>query len=211
MSDISRRVAAFPRWVRWGLAAVLGAAIVASVFIVAFRVPESERMPRRFCVVTPGKLYRSGQPDETELRNVLRKYEIRTILLVRGTEYPECEAELRVAGEHGVRIVPVPVSSTEPFRPDALAKIRQVFADPTGHPILVHCKHGVARTGVVVALWRIEQDGWAGDRAVDEMLERGYPPREEGKPTQELLRHWKPGDQPTSVPAQSTDAAQQDE
>lgn len=200
MNDARRSIGALALCARWGLLAVVAAATMCLIG-VAFRVPESERMPRRFCVVASGKLYRSGQPDEIELRNVLRHYGIRTIFVLREPEYPEHEMESRVAGEYGARVVCLPVGSTEPFPPDTLARIREVFADQTGHPILVHCEHGVARTGVVVALWRIEQDGWSGERAVEEMLDRGYPPRSKGKPMQELLRHWKPQTYQTSMPA----------
>jgi protein tyrosine/serine phosphatase len=172
---------------------------------IVFRTPASERMPHHFSVVTPGKLYRSGQPGDNELENVFSKYGIRTILLLRRENDPGQEAERRVAEKHGARIVCVPISSTQPLPPDMLARIRQVFANESGYPILTHCEYGRARTGVVVALWRIEQEGWTADKAVEEMLERGFPLREKNKAMREMLRRWNPvvG---TSQPAAATNA-----
>ena len=35
-------------------------------------------------------------------------------------------------------------------------------------PVFVHCKHGADRTGVIVACYRMRQDGWSTARAMDE-------------------------------------------
>ena len=162
-------------------------------------------LPRRFAEVTPNALYRSNQPDETELRNIFRKYGIRTILNLRREDYPEFAAEERLAKEQGAEFVRLHVSSTKPFPPETLAELRRVFSQ-SKRPILVHCEFGVARTGVVVALWRIEQDRWTGDRAVDEMLERGYPERDKSEPMRDYLRNWKPEAVPTTAPAAASPA-----
>lgn len=54
----------------------------------------------------------------------------------------------------------------------------------------MHCEHGVARTGVAVALWRIERQGWAPARAVEEMIASGYPVRDKSVDMRELFLHW---------------------
>jgi protein tyrosine/serine phosphatase len=41
-------------------------------------------------------------------------------------------------------------------------------------PVLVHCKHGADRTGVVIAMYRILYQGWTKEQAVDEMENGGY-------------------------------------
>lgn len=38
----------------------------------------------------------------------------------------------------------------------------------------VHCAHGVDRTGLAIASWRILFDGWTVDQARDEMFARGF-------------------------------------
>jgi len=33
----------------------------------------------------------------------------------------------------------------------------------------VHCRHGIVRTGVFVAIYRMERQGWPPQKALDEM------------------------------------------
>jgi protein tyrosine/serine phosphatase len=42
------------------------------------------------------------------------------------------------------------------------------------YPVLIHCKAGLHRTGVLVALYRMEYDGWSAQRAMDELKECGF-------------------------------------
>jgi Protein tyrosine/serine phosphatase len=41
-------------------------------------------------------------------------------------------------------------------------------------PVLVHCRHGADRTGLIIALIRIIDEGWSVEDAKKEMLEGGY-------------------------------------
>jgi protein tyrosine/serine phosphatase len=41
-------------------------------------------------------------------------------------------------------------------------------------PVLVHCKHGADRTGVVVASYRIAAEGWTKEQAIKEFLNERY-------------------------------------
>ncbi len=190
MKRLVRKWRSLPAGSRWALAGLAIAAIAAVTVYLAEESTEFIRMPYRFDVVAPGKLYRSGQPDAQALRNVCRKYKIQTILLLRDEQYPEQEDEYRVAERRGVKIVRVGISSTKRLPDDMLAEICRVFRDKSCYPILAHCEHGVARTGVAVALWRIEQEGWPGDRAVQEMIEHGFPVRSQSGEMRERLRAW---------------------
>lgn len=40
--------------------------------------------------------------------------------------------------------------------------------------ILIHCKHGSDRTGLVVAMYRIIVQGWSREEAINEMKLGGY-------------------------------------
>ncbi len=41
-------------------------------------------------------------------------------------------------------------------------------------PIVIHCKHGSDRTGLIVALYRILFQNWSKEEAIDEMKNGGY-------------------------------------
>jgi protein tyrosine/serine phosphatase len=40
--------------------------------------------------------------------------------------------------------------------------------------VLIHCKHGLDRTGLVAAMYRIVAQGWSKQAALDEMEHGGY-------------------------------------
>ncbi len=63
-------------------------------------------------------------------------------------------------------------------RPDD-KDIEQVLAtinDPENQPVLVHCKKGADRTGVVIAIYRITHNGWTSQQAKAEANRYGMKP-----------------------------------
>lgn len=50
----------------------------------------------------------------------------------------------------------------------------KALKNPENHPVYVHCAHGQDRTGVVIAIYRIEVEGWPYDAAIDEMQAFGF-------------------------------------
>ena len=99
-----------------------------------------------------------------------------------------------MAGPLGARVVRLPISSVTPLDGEQLATLRGVYNDPEDYPILVHCEEGHARTGVAVAIWRIEEQGWQPQKAVKEMVDSGYPVRDKNEQMRDLLLHWKAPD-----------------
>lgn len=195
------RVGTWPRSVRWSVAGVAIVILALGIVYLTEELTEFTHMPDRFDVVDAGKFYRSGQPDGQMLRNACRKYKIKTILLLRDEDYPEKDAEYRVAAHRGAKVIRIAMSSKE--LPDSiLAELREIYRDPKNYPILAHCEHGVARTGVAVALWRIEQDGWTGERAVQEMIAHGYPVDEKNAAMRDRLEKW---GEKTTIPGASTE------
>ena len=86
---------------------------------------ESE-LPRRFVVVEPGRLYRSGQPKAAQLERVLDRHGIRTILVLRPPPYPEFADEKRLAAERRVELRSLPISRPGPMTPAQRHAIRRV-------------------------------------------------------------------------------------
>jgi protein tyrosine/serine phosphatase len=46
--------------------------------------------------------------------------------------------------------------------------------DPSNHPVLLHCKAGLHRTGVLTAVYRMEYDGWDSAAALAELKANGF-------------------------------------
>jgi protein tyrosine/serine phosphatase len=112
--------------------------------------PCSDEVPH-LRVVEPG-LYRSGRPGCASYAR-LRALGIRTILNLEGRRVARGERR-RAAQFPEIRVVNVPLSGWHQPSFEQLDDALQVLATAP-RPILVHCRHGEDRTGVVVAAYRV--------------------------------------------------------
>ena len=48
----------------------------------------------------------------------------------------------------------------------------RLVRDPANGPVLVHCKRGRGRTGIMAAVYRMEVNGWPIERAIQEMIQQ---------------------------------------
>jgi hypothetical protein len=58
--------------------------------------------------------------------------------------------------------------------PDAVAPYLKVLDDPTCYPVLLHCRAGLHRTGVLTAVYRMEYEGWSHALAIAELQAHGF-------------------------------------
>lgn len=102
----------------------------------------------RVLEVIPGEIVRSGRLEPTELRQVVRRFQLRTIvsLVVSGPEDDWVDAEGELCTAMGVRHVTVPIVAGEwPARPQVVRLIELI--DGAERPMLIHCLRGVDRVG----------------------------------------------------------------
>ena len=137
---------------------------------------------KRFEVVEPGVLYRSGILRDWQLRRALDQYKIKTVFSLTFTNNA---AEQRICDEKGVRRYFCYLPGDGVGTDDPYLRFLELVQDPKNHPVLVHCSAGVQRTGGAVALYRVLLDGWEFDDAVAEMIDRG---NEGKKPQIDQLR-----------------------
>jgi tyrosine-protein phosphatase SIW14 len=118
--------------------------------------------------VRPG-LYRGGQPDADGIQQ-LKAMGVKTIVNLRhfhgDTEKKQVEAA-------GLRYIRLPLASSKAPAANEVAQFLTLVNDPKLRPMFVHCQHGVDRTGAMLAVYRMEVEGWTNDRAYDEMLHFG--------------------------------------
>ena len=55
-----------------------------------------------------------------------------------------------------------------------IARFLEICDEPSLQPVFVHCKHGVDRTGAMIAIWRVAKENWSADKAYDEMRDLGF-------------------------------------
>lgn len=142
-----------------------------------------------FREVSPG-IYRGGRPDFVALP-LLQNYHMKTVIDLQGGDasIPLMEAfepgekpkmiarERALSLQLGFQFFNYPLSSIKNVDAKEDQMIRQillVMSDPRNQPVFVHCEHGVDRTGLIIALYRVFYEGWSADDAHDEMMKLGH-------------------------------------
>jgi len=107
--------------------------------------------------ITPG-LYRSALPD-AEAIPILKSLGITTIVNL----YQQSDSHWLPASA-GIRQIHLPLRLGSMDDEDSLAVLRHISAAQADGAVLVHCRHGQNRTGVIAALWRILYQDWSAPR-----------------------------------------------
>tara|TARA_R110002072_G_scaffold102107_2_gene224705 strand:+ start:2516 stop:3073 length:558 start_codon:yes stop_codon:yes gene_type:complete len=134
--------------------------IAAASVVTLAHVADRKLSPYHFVAVTPGRLYRSGQLSERELEEVVSRYRIKTVVSLQSLD-DECQpwrrGELETCRRLGVTHVDISMQWEEPPSAEQLGRWRALTSDPARGPILVHCQHGVVRTGMMVAVYELDR------------------------------------------------------
>lgn len=134
---------------------------------------------RRFRVVDEGKLYRCGQPRPDELRELIRRHGLRTVIALRGSrdaKDPDAweREERAVCDETGAAFVALPCNHKNPPTPEQVETYVRIVRDASRLPALVHCRIGQQRTGLFCALYRVHVQGASPQDALREMDDLGF-------------------------------------
>ena len=175
-----------PAYVRWVLGLGLAGLLVVVPF-VHFRAVYAHG--KRLREVTPGKVYRSGQMTADGFGEAVARYHIRTVINLQD-DYPDPDVQTsfwsaaRSRRANCAGSSACVTSSCRPTwsrarqvpaqRPEAIDRFLDVMDDPASYPVLIHCKAGLHRTGVMVAVYRMEYQGWSPPQAIRELKDNGF-------------------------------------
>ncbi len=172
--------------IHWLLGSVIaGMLIVVPFFYYRWEYTHSKRLRE----VTAGRVYRSGQMTASGFEEAVDLYGIRTIINLQD-EFPDPDIALgyftretikesELCRQLGVRYVflgPDLISRKRiPHdRPPAIDLFLELMDDPDIYPVLLHCRAGLHRTGVMVGVYRMEYEGWTRGEAIAEMKAHGF-------------------------------------
>jgi protein tyrosine/serine phosphatase len=112
-------------------------------------------------------LYRSALPDRGALP-LLEKLKVGTVI----NFLPESDKNW--LSTPGITQVQLPYRTNHVDDADVLAALRAIQTAESHGPVLMHCKHGSDRTGLMAAMYRVVIQGWSKEDALNEMTQGGF-------------------------------------
>ena len=123
-----------------------------------------------FHTVKEGSFYRSAQLSKNELQSAIREHKIRAVLNLRGAHPGQAwyDEEVAVSQALGVAHYDYSLSAHRFVTTQQIGEVLGIIRDAP-KPLLVHCKSGADRAGLVSALYRLVGEGASADQADREL------------------------------------------
>lgn len=147
-----------------------------------------------FHAVTPGEAYRCAQPGYSRLEYYLKTYGIRSIINLRGRNPGDkwYREEIRFSADNGIRHYDVALSATSEPTAGQVLKLLTIFRTAP-RPVLIHCKSGADRSGLVAAMWKMAVDGEPRAQADEQLSVRfGHIPIAGTEAMDSFFMAWRP-------------------
>ena len=133
---------------------------------------ESAELPN-FHQTAPG-IWRGAAPTEAGLRQ-LKAMGIKTVIDLRIAP-KTVKKEGIYARSLGFNWINLPMGS-DPPTPKQVSTLLMTLKQAPSSPVFVHCQHGADRTGCMIGIYRVTQQGWTYSQAFTEMRKDGFNPR----------------------------------
>lgn len=117
-----------------------------------------EKIIDNFHAVEKGLLYRSKQLSCKKLRAYVERFNIKTIINLRGKNKSALwwHQEKKCVQELGIKFFNIASNASRPSTKHEICQILSLY-DHAPKPILIHCYSGSDRTGEAAALWCLDQ------------------------------------------------------
>lgn len=125
-----------------------------------------------FFAVDDGMVYRGSRPTQEGIAQ-LAEMKVHTILNLEDNN-GAIKQEIEWANSMGINEVVAEMTGTSAPDSDTVTLALDTLGDPRNMPVYVHCAKGMDRTGAIIALHRIFNQGWEARDAEAEMETHGY-------------------------------------
>lgn len=112
------------------------------------------------------KLYRGAEPKKEGISD-LKKLGIKTVIDM-GNGVEDSKDERGWVEGAGMKYVNIHLRNWMKSKPEDIDAILKEVESAGNQPVFLHCKRGSDRTGTVVAIYRMKNDGWLPKQALDE-------------------------------------------
>jgi protein tyrosine/serine phosphatase len=151
-------------------------ALVLFILFAAFVYRSSVfRITKNFSVVDEGRLFRSAQLNESEMAELVEKYQIKTVISLRGSpdETFFYKAEAQTLDKLNVKFEYLGMSDNHYPHQDEVNRLLKIFKKGA-YPMLIHCRVGADRTGMVAGLYKKLIMNQPVEKALEELSLSNY-------------------------------------
>ena len=148
--------------------------------IAVWESVEYRFIPKRFGVVIPGEIYRSGQISRWMFEPTVKKYGIDTVIDLNGVAKNDLNQQAEIASyetldlnHYRIKLHGNGTGEVENYI-EAIATLAK--AHRNGETVLVHCHAGTQRTGSVLAAYQILVLGASPEAMYAKLQEYGWDP-----------------------------------
>jgi tyrosine-protein phosphatase SIW14 len=117
--------------------------------------------------------HRAGEPQREQGIEELAGMSVRTIVNLEN-DGDAIKQETAWAEALGMKEVVAQMTGTSAPNNDTVTLALDTLADSANMPIFVHCAKGQDRTGAIIGLHRVFNQGWDAQEAKDDMEAHGY-------------------------------------
>lgn len=176
-------------------------AAVSSLFILIGSLYIYIEEQGNFHTITSGEAYRSAQMDRDELEYYINNYHLKSILNLRGKN-PHSDwyiEEVKVCSEHGIVHYDIGLSASRELTAKEVRVLLEIF-NSAPRPILIHCKSGADRSGLVSAMWKVIVDKISKAEAKKQLsILYGHIPIGPTSAMDKFFERWRPESDPVDA------------
>jgi protein tyrosine/serine phosphatase len=109
-----------------------------------------------FHPITDGEAYRSAQLDREEFEYYINRYNIKSIINLRGEnpDAPWYQEELGISATRNIKHYDIALSSSREPTEEDVRRLIEIFRTAP-RPVLIHCLAGADRSGLAAAMWKV--------------------------------------------------------
>lgn len=123
-------------------------------------------------------IHRSRMPKTWDEVSQIKALGIDTIINLQGSPLfrKKCVyfgKEKKLFEEYGIKVIYIPLHL---FKVPTLFQLEEIFQTllKLESKVLIHCKHGVDRTGMAIAYFKIKKNAMSLDEAIKDMIHHGF-------------------------------------
>ncbi|MFZ6743325.1 dual specificity protein phosphatase family protein [Undibacterium sp. JH2W] len=112
--------------------------------------------------------YRSAQLESKDAA-LLKSLGIKTIVSLRSFHSDDS-----LFKDSGIKLQRIGINTWNINDANVITALRAIKVAEKDGPVLLHCMHGADRTGLVTAMYRILNQAWTKEKALEELMQGGY-------------------------------------